>query len=268
MAECIHGFEDGLCDICFPRQAPEPVRRASTTTARRPAASRTSGGGVMTTRPQPKRTSARPTMLLNTQRVYHVTHLRNLEAIVIDEAIRADAAPEVDVSSATTRELRRSAELATGGTVADRVPFQLSPNAGRWNELRSGAAGAHWSDAARAANPLEFVILVTSAGAVGSDVIFANGDAAAPATRFAAGDDGTALLRATFALDPELLDAELLAPSPVPFSAVTLIGVANEPVRDQVRQLLADAGVGHDSAGRSSGAAPKVAVYPPWFQAE
>ena len=268
MAECIHGFEDGLCDICFPRQAPEPVRRAATATVRRPAASRTSGGGVTTTRPQPKRTSARPTMLLNTQRVYHVTHLRNLEAIVIDEAIRADAAPEVDVSSATTRELRRSAELATGGTVADRVPFQLSPNASRWNELRSGAAGAHWSDAARAANPLEFVILVTSAGAVGPDVIFANGDAAAPATRFAAGDDGTALLRATFALDPELLDAELLAPSPVPFSAVTLIGVANEPVRDQVRQLLADAGVGHDSAGRSSGAAPKVAVYPPWFQAE
>jgi len=258
LAECIHGFEDGLCDICFPRQAPEPVRRAATTTARRPAASRSSGGVATTTRPQPKRTSARPTMLLNTQRVYHVTHLRNLEAIVIDEAIRADAAPEVDVSSATTRELRRSVELASGGTVADRVPFQLSPNASRWNELRSGAAGVHWSDAARAANPLEFVILVTSAGAVGPDVIFANGDAAAPATRFAAGDDGTALLRATFALDPELVDAELLAAAPVPFSAITLVGVANEPVRDQVRQLLADVG----------GAAPKVAVYPPWFQAD
>ena len=197
-------------------------------------------------------------MLLNTQRVYHVTHLRNLEAIVIDEAIRADAAPEVDVSSATTRELRRSVELATGGTVADRVPFQLSPNSSRWNELRSGAAGVHWSDAARAANPLEFVILVTSAGAVGPDVLFANGDAAAPATRFAAGDAGTALLRASFALDPDLLDAELLAAAPVPFSAITLVGVANEPVRDLVRQLLADVG----------GAAPKVAVYPPWFQGE
>ncbi|MES1211928.1 MAG: hypothetical protein ABUT11_00115, partial [Leifsonia sp.] len=60
----------------------------------------------------------------------------------------------------------------------------------------------------------------------------------------------------------------LLAPPPVPFSAITLVGVANEPVRDQVRQLLADAGVGHASNGRSEGAAPKVAVYPPWFQAE
>jgi hypothetical protein len=266
LAECIHGFEEGLCDICFPRQAPEPVRRA-TATARRPAASRSGGSGA-TTRVQPARTSSRPTMLLNTQRVYHVTHLRNLEAIVIDEAIRADASPEVDVSSATTRELRRSTELATGGSVADRVPFQLSPNAERWNELRTGAKGVHWSDAARAANPLEFVILVTSAGAVGPDVIFANGDAAAPATRFAVGDDGTALLRATYALDPELLDAELLAAAPVPFSAITLVGVANEPVRDQVRELLADAGVGHDSNGRSGGAAPKVAVYPPWFQGE
>ncbi|MEO6532645.1 MAG: DarT ssDNA thymidine ADP-ribosyltransferase family protein [Pseudolysinimonas sp.] len=257
MAECKHGFEDGLCDICFPRQAPEPAKRAATTTARRPAASRSAAGSAAP-RVQAPRTSSRPTMLLNTQRVYHVTHLHNLEAIVIDEAIRADASPEVDVSSTTTRELRASVELASGGFVADRVPFQLSPNASRWNELRSGAAGPHWSDAARAANPLEFVILVTSGGAVGPDILFANGDAAAPATRFAAGDAGTALLRSTYALDPELLDAELLAAAPVPFSAITLVGVANEPVRDLVRQLLADVG----------GAAPKVAVYPPWFQGE
>ncbi|HEY4210826.1 MAG TPA: hypothetical protein VGM84_05080, partial [Steroidobacteraceae bacterium] len=99
LAECIHGFEDGLCDICFPRRAPEPARRPATTTARRPAASRSTGSGTgTTTRTQAPRTSSRPTMLLNTQRVYHVTHLHNLEAIVIDEAIRADAAPEVDVS--------------------------------------------------------------------------------------------------------------------------------------------------------------------------
>ncbi len=168
------------------------------------------------------------------------------------------AASAAGISSATTRELRASVELATGGFVADRVPFQLSPNATRWNEVRSGAVGPHWSDAARAANPLEFVILVTSAGAVGADILFANGDAAAPATRFAAGDAGTALLRSTYALDPELLDAEVLAAAPVPFSSITLVGVANEPVRDQVRQLLADVG----------GAAPKVAVYPPWFQGE
>jgi hypothetical protein len=247
--ECIHGFEDGLCDICFPRQQAEPVKRATVTTTRR------SASGTLT-RSVAARTTSRPTMLLNTQRVYHVTHLTNLEAIVIDEAIRADAAPAVDVSSATTRELRATVELAAGGTVAERVPFQLSPHASRWNELRNGAAGSHWSDAARETSPLDYVILVTSAGAVGPDVVFANGDAAAPGTRFAAADAGTALLRTSFSLDPELLDAELLAAGPVPFSAITLVGVPNEPVRDLVKQLLADVG----------GAAPKVAVYPPWFQ--
>jgi hypothetical protein len=248
--ECIHGFENGMCDICFPRPQAEAPKRVAVATARRTAS------GTMTTRPQAARTTSRPTMLLNTQRVYHVTHLTNLEAIVIDEALRADAAPAVDVSSATTRELRSSVELVAGGTVAERVPFQLSPNANRWNELRSGAAGAHWSEAARETSPLDFVILVTSAGAVGPDIVFANGDASAPATRFAVGDAGTALLRTSFSLDPELLDAELLAAGPVPFSAITLVGVPNEPVRDLVRQLLADVG----------GAAPKVAVYPPWFQ--
>lgn len=250
MPECIHGFDEGLCDICFPRQLAEPPKRAAVATARR------TSSGTTTARPQAARTTSRPTMLLATQRIYHVTHLRNLEAIVIDEAIRADATPAVDVSSETTRELRRSVELAAGGTVAERVPFQLSPNAQRWNELRRGAAGSHWSAAARDSSPLDYVILVTSAGAVGPEVVFANGDAAAPATRFAVGDAGTALLRTTFSIDPELLDAEVLAPGSVPFSAITLIGVPNEPVRDQVKQLLADVG----------GAAPKVAVYPPWFQ--
>jgi hypothetical protein len=248
--ECIHGFDEGLCDICFPRQQAEPVKRATVTTTRR------SASGTLTRSVAP-RTTSRPTMLLNTQRIYHVTHLSNLEAIVIDEAIRSDATPAVDVSSGTTRELRGSVELAAGGFVSERVPFQLSPHANRWNEVRGGALGVHWSDAARETSPLDYVILVSSAGAVGSEVIFANGDAAAPATRFASGDAGTALLRTTFSLDPELLDAELLAASPVPFSAITLVGVPNEPVRDLVKQLLADVG----------GSSPKVAVYPPWFQA-
>ena len=38
---------------------------------------------------------------------------------------------------------------------------------------------------------------------------------------------------------------------------VALIGVANEPVRDQVRALLS-----------GTGFRPKVAVYPPWFVPE
>jgi hypothetical protein len=42
----------------------------------------------------------------------------------------------------------------------------------------------------------------------------------------------------------------------VAFDAITLIGVPNDRVRDRVKRLLADSG-GH---------APKVSVFPPWFQ--
>ncbi|WP_407943856.1 DarT ssDNA thymidine ADP-ribosyltransferase family protein [Marisediminicola senii] len=40
-----------------------------------------------------------------------------------------------------------------------------------------------------------------------------------------------------------------------PVDQVTLLGVANDKVRDQVKKILA--GAAHK---------PKVAVYPPWFQ--
>jgi len=190
--------------------------------------------------------------------------VRNLEMVAIDGSLRSDAAPEVDVSSATTRELRESVDVASGldgqsTSVAAHVPFYLSPHANRWFELRNGAAGSHWSDAARASSALDYVILVSEAAAIGPGIVLADGDAAAPATRFAAGlEAGTLQLRRMRADDDEYRDAELLAPSPFPFEGVTLIGVANEPMRDRVKAVLADVGA-H---------APRVAVYPPWFAAE
>jgi hypothetical protein len=88
-------------------------------------------------------------------------------------------------------------------------------------------------------------------------VVLADGDAAAPATRFARGTEGgTRQLRRMRSLDPGHLAAELLAPSPFPFDGIALIGVPHEPMRDRVRAILREVG-GH---------APKVAVYPPWFQ--
>ena len=253
MAECIHGFDEGLCDICYPRTVAATPRasRAASSRAGRPSASRptrTRGTAQLATAPP---------LLLSAQRVYHVTHIRNLEMIVIDGAVRADATPEVDVSSPLARELRRSAPLASGGVVADRVPFYLTPDAERWREVREGAAGTHWSDAARSATPTDFVILVADAGALGDDVVLADGDAAAPTTRFAHGmEQVTRQLRRMRAADPAYSGAELLAPSPFPFDRVALVGVPHEPMRERVRAILRDAG-GH---------APKVAVYPPWFQ--
>jgi hypothetical protein len=247
--ECIHGFEAGFCDICYPAPVPEqakPVRVSTASGARKPN----------------PRVAGAPRVApfsLATQRFFHVTHLRNLEAIMHTGEIRADVSPEIDVSSAITRELRAGAGLADGTTVAQHVAFYASPTAARWAELRDGAEGPHWSDEARAAKPAEFVLLAVPATALGTEIVAADADAAAPATRFAHGvADATQLLRRLRADDPDFLTAEVLVPHAVPFDSVALIGVANDRVRDTVRDMLGTAG----------GYAPKVAVYPPWFAAE
>jgi hypothetical protein len=259
-AECIHGFEAGFCDICYPREQAAPLR----TTTRVAQAKRSATLGSRTPPSSPRNRTIAPSLLLAAQRIYHVTHIDNLALIAADGALRSDVTPSVDVSSPTTRELRNSVELPGGGdgvaaTVGARVPFYLSPHGNRWLELRSGASGIHWSDAARSTSPTEFVVLVSEAAAIGTELVLADADAAAPATRFAHGlEAGTLQLRRMHALDDEYRDAEVLAPSPFPLAAITLIGVAHEPMRDRVKQLLADAG----------GAVPRVAVYPPWFAAE
>ncbi|AYF97105.1 DarT ssDNA thymidine ADP-ribosyltransferase family protein [Protaetiibacter intestinalis] len=247
MAECIHGFDEGLCDVCFPRKAPEPVR-AVRTAVRAPRA---------TTVRTPTASAAPATLRLAGRRVFHVTHLRTLESIALDGALVGAAVPDVDVSSATTRELRATATAPDGRSVADFVSFFLAQDASRWEELRSGAEGAHWSDAARAAKPTEFVILAVPVDALGDDVVFADGDAGAVATRFAAGvEAGTQALRRLHASDPDFRDAELLAAGPVPLGAVAIVTVANDRVRDEVRAMFASAGL----------PTPRIAVYPPVFQ--
>ncbi|MEO5919942.1 MAG: DarT ssDNA thymidine ADP-ribosyltransferase family protein [Pseudolysinimonas sp.] len=202
-------------------------------------------------------TAALPTVTLAEQRIFHVTHEQNLAAILATGALQAGVVPVVDVSSAMTRELRASVDVVDGATVADYVPFYLSPDASRWDELRSGAVGTHWSDAARATKPLDYVILVSTAGALGPDVVVTDRDAADSTSRFGIGTDGGApLIRRLRSEDPEFFEPEILAPVSVPFEAITLIGVPNDRVRDRVKRLLTDAG-GH---------APKVSVFPPWFQ--
>ncbi|WP_168200448.1 DarT ssDNA thymidine ADP-ribosyltransferase family protein [Protaetiibacter larvae] len=201
--------------------------------------------------------SAPPSLKLPGRRVFHVTHVRTLESIALDGALRADAVPDVDVSSATTRELRATATVPDGRAVAEFVAFALAQDSTRWEQLRDGAEGAHWSDAARAARPTEFVLLAVPVDALGADLVFADGDSGASGTRFAAGlDAGTAALRRLHASDPDFRDAELLAAGPVPLDAVAIVTVANDRVRDEVRTLFANAGL----------PAPRIAVYPPLFQ--
>jgi hypothetical protein len=230
-----------MCDICYPRTPVRtaPVRRTASVRAPRPASA-----------PPPA-----PPFAFATHRFFHVTHIDNLAAILSDGALRPDAVPDLDVSSATTRELRAAADLADGSTVAQHVAFYGSAVATRWGELRDGAAGPHWSDAARAAKATDFLLLGVPGAALGDSVVAADADAAAPATRFAIGlSDATSLLRRVRAVDPDLADVEVLSAEPVPVAGIAAITVANEPMRDLVRSLL-----------REAGAAPKVAVYPPWY---
>jgi len=258
VTECIHGFEAGLCDICFPRTAPAAATaRAKTPTARQRTATTARGTTATIRRPAAPAVPALPPFA--TRRLYHLTHERNLLGIVADGAIRAGAEPEVDVSSATTRELRATTELPGDRSAAEFVPFYLTPTATRWRELVEGAEGAHWSDAARRARPNEYVALLVTGAALGDDLVVADGDAAATTTRFTAGADaGATALRRIAGVDPELQEAEVLAHGQVPFSAVVVLGVPNERIRDRIRTQLADLGV----------EPPRISVFPAWFQRE
>lgn len=253
MAECIHGFEAGMCDICFPRQAPEPTPAVRTARSARTAPPRSP-----VQRRSPSAPAGTPAKVppFASRRLYHVTPLMNLEAILLDgelQAIGSGFTPDIDVAAALVRELRAHADVGDGRHVADFVPFFASPDAERWAELREGAAEPHWSAPARALAAADFALLVTVAKDLGTDLVVADGDAAAPRTRFSA--DPAKAVASALRADPELAGVEVLVPGPVPLSVVNLIAVANEPVRARVRGMFADI----------EGAPPRVVVHPPWF---
>ena len=238
-AECIHGFEAGMCDQCYPKAVPEKPK-----VARAAAPPKRTAGAVRTR-----------VVNLAEQRVYHVTHVRNLEHILETGGLVAGTTPAIDLSSELTRELRSTAEVSPGESVADYVPFYLSPVATLWEELRRGAAEPRWSPAARTAASTDFVLLVTTVRALG-DAVIADGDAAGSYTRFATTPDSVEGMLGRLHGTDAALDAEALVKGSFDFAEVTLIGVANDPARARVKTMLDDANF-----------ATKVAVYPPWFMA-
>src|SRR4051812_12629266 len=254
MAECMHGFDEGMCDICFPRKAAEPpptVAATTTRTATRVAPPRTRR---LTERPAGAPPKLPP---FGSRRLYHVTHARNLEAILLDGAIRAVGAgadPDVDIAAPVIRQLRATTNVGDGRMVSAFVPFALSRGAGWWSELREGAPGARWSAAARLTSPAEYLALVVAAERIGPDVVIAEGDSSAPATHFMIGEPPRSLAIAA-RQDPELVVTEVLVADRVPLEAVVLLGGPNEPMRTRVREMFP--AVGQPPR--------KIVVHPPWF---
>ncbi len=244
--ECIHGLEAGLCDVCYPKPVPVVVASTTTTTTRtRTAQPRTAGVG-------------RPDHKVGEQRIYHVTHMNNLAAIIEADGLLANATPVVDVSSAENRSARRDTAVGDA-TVADYVPFFLSPNAVVWSAIRGQEADPRLSREIRDLPAAEFIIMVSTVKVASTmDVAVADGDAANTFTSFGTTPEtNDRTLRKLRADDEAILAGELLVKDVFPFDQLALIGVANDRARDAVKEILQLAA--HE---------PKVSVYPPWFARE
>ena len=292
--ECIHGLDGEQCALCFPKAVVEPApvvkapraSRAKVSSLREPrstlSAPRAKAAPAVSV---PRTTAAARSATARIaadnvaeQRIYHVTHIRNLAAILASGALLADAhddlapRPTVDISAAATREARRNTLVDGEGSasVAGYVPFFLSPNATFWNNLRSGIDDPRLQLDALGSAAGDFVIFVTTVGTLltaraaaedplPASVTLTDGDAAAARTRFAAtpeaADRQLRLLRAN--PDAEVLqNAELLVADTVPLDQITLVGVSNDRVRDAVKAIF-----------QGSTFRPRVVVYPPWFLA-
>jgi hypothetical protein len=270
--ECIHGFDDGLCAICFPPKEPEPktaVAPPSRTGRHGNAIGRPARASARVAGTARASTIAEAPVDPKTLRIYHVTHVDNLASILGEGAILADGAgakPVVDVSAPDARAYRRAAAVAgADAVVADYVPFLLSTDAHVWNAVRTGTPDPRLNPAAVQRQPADHVILVGSvAGAVGArtdtpgSVVVTDADAAAGGVGMAS--EWSQVLRMLQRLHREeegsrLLSAEFLVRECLPLERVLLIAVGNDRVRDRVRTAL-------DAVGLRT----RVAVYPPWFQ--
>ncbi|MCU1545841.1 MAG: hypothetical protein JWP30_941 [Homoserinimonas sp.] len=251
--ECIHGLEEGLCDSCYPKPVPEAAPRVTRPRATR-AALRSTGPTAGA--------KAKPPVNVGDQRIYHITHMRNLAAIVTSGCLLADASesltvrPPVDISSTANREERRSTVVGESYTVAQYVPFFVTPDSTVWSTMRARAADPRLSSEHRHLLASEYVVLVSTVDDAGREnAALSTGDAADHRSRIASTPAGAeSELRRMRGDEDALREAEFLVWDTFPFESINLIGVANDRARDQVKEILKDSA--HN---------PKVAVHPPWF---
>ena len=196
-------------------------------------------------------------------RIFHVTHVKNLAAIIQDRQLFADAnreweaRPLVDISYVETRILRRARPVgdAAGSSVADFVPFSLARSSAILSRSIDGQIDRRLAPTVRELATSSFVRLVTSihelkewrreasdsAGHAPS-FILARGDAADPTTGFG----GKALELVQRGTGPKarpedikaLVEAEPLVRDRFPFRRVKVIEVNDSAIRDRVRGLV------------------------------
>ena len=214
---------------------------------------------------------------MGVQRIYHVTHRRNLAAILASGQLIADASeawetrPTVDISTTEARQARRSTVVAQPGdvTVAQYVPFFLTPDSAVWMGVRSRSADPRLAIDFDEFAASDFVMLVSTVKTVVDSraddeksgvapIVVSDGDAAHALTRFASTSADAQRMLHTLRADkesPAILSAEFLVRDSLPFELVSLVGVANDRSRDDVKDVL-----------HAAGFRLKVSVYPPWFQ--
>ncbi len=260
--ECIHGFTDGLCATCNPK----PVAESAAVSASRPTRTRTRTTPRATVRSL--RAAARvplgstPADTVLEQRIYHLTHILNLPGILSAGAISAGTPAVVELLAEEVRAQREAAQIigTDALSLADFVPFFLSPEAELWQSIRGRSAGQQISVDARDADITDFVFLVSSVRNVvdsGRPFVVASGGSHGALLHTSETRDDAERMLHRLRTDSEvdaMSEAEFLVAERLPLEAVTLIGVANDRVRGVVRELIA-----------GSDFTPKVAVYPPWF---
>lgn len=292
MRECIHGLDEQLCDVCSPKPAP-PAPEPKAKTPRAPRAKTTGSLRSSKPAPSARAAGAPVSKPVDVgaHRIFHLTHVRNLAGIAERGALlpATAAEPAFDLSAPDHRERRHAAALPEAAvapaetaaglaasaevgpdagpqpatSVADCVPFFTTPESNLWIDMRAGVTDPRLSAAAAQSSAADYVMLATTVAEVAkaATLVLALDEASDPSVPMTADPDAVRReLRRLISIDARdgdespLAAVELLAAGPVPVEAVSLIGVANSKARDEVKAVLAEAGLGI-----------RVAVYPPWF---
>ena len=258
--ECIHGLDDRMCDLCFPKPVPEMTSASSAAGVGARLRTATATRVRPTVRSAPRRTATTVDEAggaLQGRRAAHLPPHPGGEPGRHPESRRVALRPARGHLAEVVRQARRKTRSSPGEWLPTtcRSSSPRTPGSGRRSGLRRLTRGSHRISAAsfrrtsccssapsprRRAWKLSSPIAMPPSRLPGS-----------PQTRRRA----SGCCGACTATRMPSRDAEFLVKGTFPFELVSLIGVAHAKSRDVVKAILS-----------TSGYSTKVSVYPPWFQ--